>query len=170
MDNDKIIQFDAFWKKIQKIGINRDGNGEDLEEDNLSNLAFIDFNSMYDRNGDDSMNEMVERKSMKHRQINDLFNIIWKLWSFVDVFGDEMGMSPFPISFLMDSLSINKRCILLDEFQCCLLEIIRKHCILTIAQRIQYQKDIKMKKKIKRKKAKKAKKKKKKTKKRKGRK
>ena len=74
----------------------------------------------------------VERSVLKHRGLNDVFSRMWQCWSLVAVSHEELGLSPFPISFLLDALCYGKRCVLLDELQLSLLELIRKHCVRTM--------------------------------------
>eukprot|EP00486_Rosalina_sp_Unknown_P010469 CAMPEP_0201592156 /NCGR_PEP_ID=MMETSP0190_2-20130828/190123_1 /ASSEMBLY_ACC=CAM_ASM_000263 /TAXON_ID=37353 /ORGANISM="Rosalina sp." /LENGTH=1157 /DNA_ID=CAMNT_0048050791 /DNA_START=48 /DNA_END=3521 /DNA_ORIENTATION=- len=190
MDNEKLIAYDTFWNKIQKIGFNQIQNQNDDENknendntnnnnyqkigfnqiiqnddenknendntnnNNYSNLAFFDYNTIYDHDRDHENDEDMDidiavdsnRNALKHRQLNDLFNEIWKLWSFIECYHSELDITPFPISFLMDSLCYDKRCILLDEIQVSLLEVIRRHCITTIAERIEERKEEEIKK------------------------
>ena len=119
-DEQRLKEFDAFWKKIEKIGILNGGQMQIEDESNVSNLAFFDFCTFLD----DDASERTKRQ--KHRKLNDLFAAAWKLWSFVAVFCEQLRLSPFPISFFLDALCSEQRCILMDELHRCLLEIIRK--------------------------------------------
>ena len=136
MENEKLVQYDQFWKMLEQIGCQRLTTDDDLGDESPSNLAFYDLNHFYDENVEVERGDSDSTLQSQHRQLNDLFSRIWQCWSLVAVYHQELGLSPFPISFLIDSLFYQKRCVLLDEVQCALLEMIRKHCMDAVEERM----------------------------------
>eukprot|EP01084_Bolivina_argentea_P281998 482611_1 len=155
LENKQIIEYDTFWRNIDKIGVSRGSDAVEHETESYSNLAFIDYNMLYDDNTEQQTLSRRNLRIMKHRQLNDMFHKIWKLWSFVTVFHEEIGLTPFPISYLMDALCYNKRCVVMDELMLCLLDIIRRHFIWYLDQQTQDKKHAKRKQIASRKKARK---------------
>jgi len=157
----KLAEFDSFWTQISRIGSNSNastsGDGDTANDASsntnraagggagggASNVAFIEFNNTYTTAIDGVVD--TNTLTLAHRQLNHVFNRAWTLWTFVQVYHEALQITPFPLSYLLDSLCYDKRCILLDELHCCLLEVIRQHCVRCVEQRVERQKHNKLK-------------------------
>merc|ERR1719295_233795 len=62
-ENERLLDFDSFWTRIHSIGVNVN---VDLEDEKYANMAFADFNELFD----DDEDADAERGLMRHRQLN----------------------------------------------------------------------------------------------------
>ena len=120
------------WKKCVTMTVGADKNSNSNENENNDSEMNVndDVSSQMESNSNMVYFDFLSYLNEEGRFGRNTFDAIWDIWSFVQVYSKELGLASFPISFLIESLMYDKKCVLLEELIARLLEMIRNDCMI----------------------------------------